>query len=67
MKKEKDSWNFCCCGGRKGFPTFPVIILALGVWWLLSDLGIITVDVPWIPIILITIAIGWIVDSVRKR
>ena len=45
-----------CCGGN--FPTFAVILLVIGVLWLLSDLGVITVDVPWVPVVLIIIALG---------
>ena len=48
--------RFCCFGGR--FPTFGVILLVAGVIWLLNDLKIITVDIPWIPLIIIAIALG---------
>ena len=44
------------------FPTFAAIVLVIGIFWLLSDLGILVVDVPWWPVILIVIAIGWIVN-----
>ena len=42
------------------FPTFAVIVLAVGVLWLLADLGIITANIPWLPIILIIVAVGMI-------
>jgi len=63
-KKENVSWCGCCFGG---FPTFAVIILAIGVIWLLNDLNVFTVDIPWFPVILIIIAVSWILDSYRKR
>ncbi|MBR9698849.1 hypothetical protein GOV09_00125 [Candidatus Woesearchaeota archaeon] len=48
------------------FPTFAVIILVIAVIWLLTDLGVIAINVPWIPLILIIIAVGWIADSFKK-
>ena len=56
----------CCFRGRR-FPTFPVVVLVLGILWLLGDLEVLTVDVPWLPVILIMVAIGWIVNSLRKE
>lgn len=64
MAKKMD---WCCFGGKKGFPTFAVLLLIVGVIWLLSDLGIITVSIPWWPIILIAIALGWIIDHYAKK
>jgi len=49
---------------KKGkFPYMGAIILVLGVLWLLKDLNLIVVNLPWIPILLIVIAIGMIVNS----
>lgn len=48
------------------FPTFPVILLVVGVLWLLSDLNVITVDIPWWPVILIIIALGWIINRYTR-
>jgi len=56
----KKAW--CCFGGRRGFPTFAVLLLVIAILWLLGDLGVITVSLNWWPIILGIIAIGWIVD-----
>lgn len=47
---------------KKKFPTLAVILLVVGVIWLLSAVNIITIDLPWIPIILIIVAIGLIVN-----
>jgi hypothetical protein len=33
----------------------------------LSELKVITVDIPWWPVILIIIALGWIVDHYSKK
>ena len=44
------------------FPTLAVILLVVGIIWLLSDLGVMTVSIPWWPVILIIIAVSWIVN-----
>ena len=65
MAKLKD---LCCWHtGRKGFPTFAVLLLVLGILWLLSDLNVIVVNIPWWPVILIVIASGWIIDHFLKK
>jgi hypothetical protein len=47
---------------KKRFPTFGVLLLALAIIWLLTDLKVIVIDIPLIPIILIIISIGWIIN-----
>ncbi len=51
----------------KKFPTFGVILLLIGFVWLLSDTGVITIRVPWVPLILIVVAIGIIVNAFQKK
>ena len=46
--------------GQKKFPVFAVILLIVAVMWLLNDLEIVAVDIPWIPIIIAVIAVGMI-------
>jgi hypothetical protein len=58
MKKEKENGVF---------PTFALVILLIGVFWLLNDLNVLKVNVPWIPIVIIVVAIGWIVDHFAKK
>lgn len=53
--------------GNKGFPTFAVIILVLGILWILSDIGMISVTVSWFPVVLVIIALGWLTDHYRKK
>jgi hypothetical protein len=43
------------------FPLFAFILLFTGVIWFLNDLNILSVNIPWIPSILIIIAIGMLV------
>jgi uncharacterized membrane protein len=47
---------------RKKFPVLAVILLIFAVVWLMSDLGYWSIDIPWIPVILIVVAIGWIIN-----
>jgi hypothetical protein len=42
------------------FPTLAFILLVVGILWLLNDLKIIVVDIPWIPLALIAVSLGMI-------
>jgi len=46
-----------CCHSKK-FPVFAGLILAIGVLWLLAEVGTITLDLPWLPIIVVVLALG---------
>ena len=46
----------------KKFPMLAVILLVIAVVWLLNDLGYIAFNIPWIPLILMIIAIGLIIN-----
>jgi hypothetical protein len=50
----------------RGFPTVAVILLIAGVFWLLSDLKILAINIPWWPVILIVVAVGWIINHYTK-
>ena len=52
-----------CCGE---FPTFAVILLVVGIIWLLNDLNVIMVNIPWVPMVLIIVAIGMIYNKFKK-
>lgn len=64
-QKEAKKSETKCCG--KGFPTFAVILLVLAVLWLLGSLEVINVDVPWLPIVLIVVALGMIVNRFARK
>tara|TARA_Y100000310_G_scaffold326296_1_gene391026 strand:- start:812 stop:1009 length:198 start_codon:yes stop_codon:yes gene_type:complete len=49
-----------CCSGH-ALPIFPIVVLAIGVLWLLSELGTIALDLPWLPLIVVVLALGMIV------
>ena len=49
---------------KKGkFPTFAVILLVVALIWIISELGYISVNIPWLPIIIAIIALGMIVNK----
>ncbi len=50
----------------EGFPTFAVVLLVVGIIWLLNDLNIIMVNIPWVPMVLIIVAIGMIYNRFKK-
>jgi hypothetical protein len=50
---------------NRKFPMFAVLVLIFTVVWLLEELGLYTLDLPWLPVILIVVALGWIVNRYR--
>jgi len=52
---------------RTKFPALAVILLIFAVAWLLSDLGVYFIDIPWIPVILVVIAIGMIFNRFTRK
>jgi len=48
------------------FPMLAVILLVIGFIWLLTELKVITISIPWIPIVLIIIATGLIINRYVK-
>jgi len=49
------------------FPTLAVTLLIVGVFWLLEDLNVFTINIPWIPIALIAVSIGVIFNRFFYR
>lgn len=47
---------------KKRFPFLAVLLLIFALAWFLSEIGLITITIPWIPIILIVLAISMIVN-----
>ncbi len=47
------------------FPVLAVILLVFAIVWLLSELRILLIDIPWVPAVLILIAIGLIYNRFR--
>ena len=51
---------------KRYFPTFWTIVLLISIAWFMRELGYIEVDVPWLPAILMVIAIGAIVNHYQN-
>jgi hypothetical protein len=49
------------------FPTISIIILVTGILWLINELEILTIDIPWFPVVLIIIGIAGIVEFYRRK
>lgn len=52
------------CGG---FPIFAAILFVVGVIWLLNDLNVFSVEIPWVPIVLIIVALGIFVNKWGRK
>jgi len=50
---------------RPKFPALAVILLIFSLIWLFSELGYFHINVPWIPVILVIIAIGMVFNRFR--
>ncbi len=48
---------------RRIFPTFAVVLIAIGIVWLLNSLNLVSIDLPWLPIIIIIIGVGIFVNN----
>jgi len=48
------------------FPMLAVILLVVGLLWLLNELKVLVINVPWVPLILVIAAIGMIVNRYSK-
>jgi len=51
---------------RTKFPVLAVLLLIFAIVWLLSDLGYLIINIPWIPVILAVIAIGMIINRYNR-
>ncbi|MEK6825358.1 MAG: hypothetical protein AABY00_01075 [Nanoarchaeota archaeon] len=51
---------------KNKFPTFAVLILIASVIWLLTELKVIKIYIPYIPVIAIILSLGWIINHYRK-
>ena len=51
---------------REKFPVFWTVILLFGVAWFLSELGYLDINIPWLPLILIVISMGFIFNRFNK-
>jgi hypothetical protein len=61
MAKEKQEAE----KSNEKFPTLATILLVIGVAWLLNDTGIFFIKIPWVPLILVVVAIGMIINRYK--
>lgn len=47
------------------FPVLAVILLLFALVWLCSELGYWSISMPWLPVVLVVIAIGMIFNRFR--
>jgi len=47
------------------FPVLAVVLLLFALVWLFSDLGYWYLDIPWLPVIVVVVAIGMIFNRFR--
>ncbi|MEK6818636.1 MAG: hypothetical protein AABY10_01745 [Nanoarchaeota archaeon] len=52
---------------NKSFPTFWFIVLVVAVIWFLSETGYINFNVPWLPLVLIIVALGAIINNYGSK
>jgi len=67
VKKDNNHEHNCwCCNSTARFPSMAVLVLIFAIVWFLNELQIITINIPWLPVILIVIAIGMIANRYKK-
>jgi hypothetical protein len=47
---------------KNKFPTFAIILLFVGIIWLMNELKVIAISIPWIPVVLIIVAVGMVIN-----
>tara|TARA_Y100000310_G_scaffold255850_1_gene263463 strand:+ start:5258 stop:5419 length:162 start_codon:yes stop_codon:yes gene_type:complete len=50
---------------KRKFPVLAVLILILGISWLLEEMAIMNLNLPWLPVIVIVAAIGMIWNRLK--
>jgi hypothetical protein len=48
------------------FPVLWTLLLVFSLSWLLNDFGVISIKIPWIPTVLLIIAIAMIINRLRE-
>ena len=51
---------------KRSFPTAATLLLLFALFWLLNELEILIIEIPWLPVILIVVALGMIIDRFRR-
>ena len=51
---------------KNKFPLLAALLLVFGLVWLAQDLGYLNVNIPWIPVVLIAVAVSMIWNRLRN-
>ncbi len=51
---------------KNKFPVLWTLLLIAGIVWLINEMFYFSINLPWLPVILIVIAIGMIANRYRK-
>jgi hypothetical protein len=51
---------------RRKFPTLWVLILIFGIVWFMREMGYFNINIPWLPVIVIIIAVGAIMNRLNN-
>jgi hypothetical protein len=52
---------------KETFPTIPVIILVTGILWLINELKILTINIPWFPVVLIIVGVAGLIEFYKRK
>jgi len=52
---------------KEVFPAFAIGVFILAILWILGDLGVITIKIPWFPIIIGVVALGAIINFYANK
>ncbi|WP_321418096.1 hypothetical protein [uncultured Methanomethylovorans sp.] len=52
---------------KETFPTIPVIILVTGILWLINELNILTINIPWFPVVLIIVGVAGLIEFYKRK
>jgi hypothetical protein len=51
---------------KNKFPVFASIVLVFSLAWLLKEMNVYELDLPFLPVILVIISVGWIFNRFSK-
>lgn len=49
------------------FSAFWAIILVISIIWFLRELGYLNLDIPWLPLIIIIVSLGALINHLRGK
>jgi apolipoprotein N-acyltransferase len=52
---------------RNIFPVGGFIVLVIGIVWMLNELNVFSINLPWVPLVIIVIGLGIILNHYYRR